>query len=74
MIALGTRELDEYYNMLMEKGAVKGMQPIGDMEWGYRQFMLEDNHGNTLSFFRFSEGGNAGDTDGEEGGTEKDVM
>ncbi|KAK2808915.1 hypothetical protein FQN50_004188 [Emmonsiellopsis sp. PD_5] len=64
MIALGTRQLDDYYTVLMEKGTVKITRPIADMEWGYRQFTLEDNDGNSLTFFRFLEGGNPGDGDG----------
>lgn len=60
MIALGTDELDELYVILKERGIVKIVQPIKDEEWGYRQFSMEDNYGNKLTFFKFLEGGNAG--------------
>ncbi|EGE00465.1 glyoxalase [Trichophyton tonsurans CBS 112818] len=58
MIALGTMELDEYYNILVEKGKAKITAPIEDRQWGYRQFTLEDPDGNEITFFKFLEGGN----------------
>ena len=61
MIALGTRELDEYYNALKAGGMVVIKDPIGDKEWGYRQFTIVDNDGNELTLFRFLEGGNPGE-------------
>ncbi|KAM5460241.1 Nucleolar protein 9 [Microsporum canis] len=60
MIALGTTELDEYYNILTKEGNVKIIKPIEDQPWGYRQFTLEDPDGNKLTFFKFLEGGNPG--------------
>ncbi|KAK2822981.1 hypothetical protein FQN49_007590 [Arthroderma sp. PD_2] len=60
MIALGTTELDEYYNILSKEGKVKITTPIKDQPWGYRQFTLEDPDGNRLTFFKFLEGGNPG--------------
>ena len=60
-IALGTAQLDEFYNSLMAQGNVEISEPIADKEWGYRQFTVKDNDGNALTFFRFLEGGNPGD-------------
>lgn len=60
MIALGTAELDEYYDILVEEGKVKITEPIEDKQWGYRQFTLEDPDGNKITFFKFLEGGNPG--------------
>lgn len=60
MIALGTEELDEFHRILQERGIVKIVEPIKDEEWGYRQFSIEDNSGNVLTFFKFLEGGNPG--------------
>ncbi|OAL73823.1 glyoxalase [Trichophyton violaceum] len=51
MIALGTTELDEYYNILVEEGKVKITEPIEDKQWGYRQFTLEEPDGNEITFF-----------------------
>jgi uncharacterized glyoxalase superfamily protein PhnB len=66
MIALGTAQLDEFYNLLMARGNVEILEPIGDKEWGYRQFTVKDNDGNALTFFRFLEGGNPGDEKNDE--------
>ncbi|KAF3491477.1 glyoxalase family protein [Arthroderma uncinatum] len=60
MIALGTTELDEYYDILTKEGTVKITRPIEDQPWGYRQFTVEDPDGNKLTFFKFLEGGNPG--------------
>ncbi|KAK2763771.1 hypothetical protein FQN54_009388 [Arachnomyces sp. PD_36] len=60
MIALGTDELDEFYGLLNERGVVRIVAQIKDEEWGYRQFAIEDNSGNKLTFFKFLEGGNPG--------------
>ncbi|EFQ98244.1 glyoxalase [Nannizzia gypsea CBS 118893] len=60
MIALGSIELDEYYNILLDEGKVKITKPIEDQPWGYRQFTLEDPDGNEITFFKFLEGGNPG--------------
>ena len=51
MIALGTTELDEYYNILVEEGKVKITEPIEDKQWGYRQVTLEEPDGNEITFF-----------------------
>jgi len=61
MIALGTTELDEYYDRLKSGGRVAITEPIEDTEWGYRQFTIKDNDGNRLTFFKFLEGGNPGE-------------
>ena len=61
MIALGTTQLDEFYNLLKARKKVEISEPIADMEWGYRQFTIKDNDGNALTFFKFLEGGNPGD-------------
>jgi hypothetical protein len=61
MIALGTTQLDEFYNLVMARRKVEISEPIADKEWGYRQFTIKDNDGNALTFFRFLEGGNLGD-------------
>ena len=61
MIALGTTQLDEFYNLLRARKRVEISEPIADMEWGYRQFTIKDNDGNALTFFKFLEGGNPGD-------------
>ncbi|KAF3904971.1 hypothetical protein AA313_de0200631 [Arthrobotrys entomopaga] len=61
MIGLGTRQVDDYYNLLKAEGRVKIVDPIEDKPWGYRQFEIEDPDGNKIQFFRFLEGGNPGD-------------
>ncbi|KAF5860193.1 hypothetical protein ETB97_001836 [Aspergillus alliaceus] len=61
MIALGTRELDEYYQYLKGHKEVQIVQDIEDMEWGFRQFTIKDSDGNRLTFFKFLEGGNPGE-------------
>lgn len=60
MIALGTSELDEYYEVLKALPEVEITEEIEDKPWGYRQFTIRDNDGNLLSFFKFLEGGNPG--------------
>lgn len=59
-IALGTEQIDQYYDALVANGRVKVVHEIGDKPWGYRQFAIEDLDGNKLTFFRFLEGGNPG--------------
>lgn len=63
MIALGTTQLDQYYERLVAEGKVEISMPIEDQPWGYRQFEIKDIDGNRIQFFRFLEGGNPG-TDG----------
>lgn len=65
MIAMGTGQLDEYYNQLLSAGRVEVSAKIEDKPWGYRQFSIKDGDGNTLTFFRFLEGGNPGTDDDE---------
>lgn len=65
MIAMGTEQLDEYYNQLLSAGRVEVSDKIADRSWGYRQFSIKDGDGNTLTFFRFLEGGNPGTDDDE---------
>ena len=61
MVALGTNELDEYYELLKTEGAVKILAIPEDKPWGYRQFTIEDPDRNRLTFFKFLEGGNPGE-------------
>jgi uncharacterized glyoxalase superfamily protein PhnB len=61
MIALGTKQLDEFHNHLQARATVEIVHPIKDEVWGYRQFTIKDNDGNELTFFKFLEGGNPGD-------------
>lgn len=64
MIALGTAQIDEYYEALVREGSVNIVEPVEDKPWGYRQFSIKDQDGNKLTFFRFLEGGNPGTDDG----------
>jgi catechol 2,3-dioxygenase-like lactoylglutathione lyase family enzyme len=80
MIALGAEQLDELFVMLLEQGLYavgrgrqdeffKVVENLKNMEWGFRQFAIEDPDGNKITFFRSLEG-----TNGEEyweGTTEK---
>lgn len=61
MIALGTQELDEYYQYLKGREEVTITEDIEDMPWGFRQFTIRDHDGNRLTFFKFLEGGNPGE-------------
>ncbi|KAJ5384481.1 hypothetical protein N7517_002392 [Penicillium concentricum] len=61
-IALGTSELDEYYNHLRSID-VDIVEDVEDTPWGYRQFSVKDNDGNLLTFFKFLEGGIRGKTE-----------
>ncbi|PKX94859.1 glyoxalase family protein [Aspergillus novofumigatus IBT 16806] len=61
MIGLGTRELDDYYVYLKSQIGVVFSEDIEDKPWGFRQFTIKDNDGNSLTFFKFLEGGNPGD-------------
>lgn len=67
-IAMGTSQLDEYYEELVKAGEdkVSIVEKIEDKPWGYRQFSIKDNDGNKLTFFRFLEGGNPGNDDEAE--------
>ncbi|KAF4759799.1 hypothetical protein HAV15_005643 [Penicillium sp. str.  len=60
MIALGTSQLDEYYNHLRSLDDVEIVEDVEDTPWGYRQFSIKDNDGNILTFFKFLKGGNPG--------------
>ncbi|TEA14520.1 hypothetical protein C8034_v003452 [Colletotrichum sidae] len=56
-----TVKLDAYYEFVMARVAhVAAIEPVRDTAWGYRQFSIEDEDGNTLTFFRFLVGGNLG--------------
>ncbi|KAM0329736.1 hypothetical protein ACHAPQ_006602 [Fusarium lateritium] len=59
-IALGTEQLDMMYKVIsvQRKDVIK--HAIEDKPWGYRQFAIQDPDGNTLTFFKFLEGGNPG--------------
>ena len=59
-IALGTAELDEYWELLSARPEVDVLEKIEDKPWGYRQFTIRDVDGNKLTFFKFLEGGNPG--------------
>ncbi|KAJ5619466.1 hypothetical protein N7510_003450 [Penicillium lagena] len=61
MIALGTSELDEYYEHVKGFPEVEIAEDIEDTPWGFRQFTIKDNDGNLLTFFKFLEGGNPGE-------------
>ncbi|KAE8320030.1 pyridoxal phosphate-dependent transferase [Aspergillus transmontanensis] len=61
MVALGTHELDEYYRYLKGRDEVTIAEDIEDTPWGFRQFTIEDQDGNKLTFFKFLEGGNPGE-------------
>ena len=57
MIAMSKAGLEEYYETLRREGKVKKwIEEIQDKSWGYRQFEVEDEDGNTLLFFAFIEG------------------
>lgn len=64
MISLGTKALDEYYELLKkqegegEGGKVDFAEDIEDKPWGYRQFTVRDPDGNRITFFKFLEGSN----------------
>lgn len=59
-IALGTAELDTFYEKVKEEGRVTIVEKLEDKEWGYRQFAVKDDDGNVLTSFKFLEGGNPG--------------
>lgn len=62
MIAMGTTELDQFYEYVVKLGReiVEIVEPLEDKPWGYRQFTIKDVDGNRLTFFKFLEGGNPG--------------
>lgn len=60
LIAMGTGQIDQYYQALVSTGRVEIEEEIRDRPWGYRQFSVKDVDGNKLTFFRFLEGGNPG--------------
>lgn len=70
MIAMGTHQLDKYYQILVEEGKVEISMPIEDQLWGYRQFEIKDIDGNRIQFFKFIEGGNPGTEDGGDASLE----
>ncbi|KAA8643809.1 hypothetical protein EYZ11_007358 [Aspergillus tanneri] len=61
LIALGTVELDEYYKYLKCRGDVEITDELEDTDWGWRWFTIKDDDGNSLTFFKFLEGGNPGE-------------
>jgi len=61
MIALGTKELDQFYELMTADSDVVVTEPVEDKDWGYRQFSIQDPDENKLTFFKFLEGGNPGD-------------
>lgn len=60
LIAMGTHQIDDYYQALVGAERVEIVEDIADKPWGYRQFSIKDVDGNKLTFFRFLEGGNPG--------------
>ncbi|KAL2200119.1 hypothetical protein P885DRAFT_27838 [Corynascus similis CBS 632.67] len=62
-IALGTTELDDFYRKLQSERLAEIVEELADKEWGYRQFTIRDVDGNTVTFFKFLEGGNPGKED-----------
>lgn len=65
-IGLGTPQVDDFYDHLVQRGKVKITQPALNEEWGYRQFVVEDNDGNVLTFFEFLDDEERLEEDGEE--------
>jgi catechol 2,3-dioxygenase-like lactoylglutathione lyase family enzyme len=61
MIGPGTRELNDYYVYLKSQTGVEFSEDIEDKPWGFQQFKIKDTDGNSLTFFKFLEGGNPGD-------------
>ncbi|GKU17745.1 unnamed protein product [Fusarium langsethiae] len=59
-IALGTKQLDMLYNAIKVERSDVIQEAVQDQPWGYRQFVIKDPDGNTLTFFKFLEGGNPG--------------
>lgn len=49
------------YNTIKVKRSDVIQDAVQDQPWGYRQFAITDPDGNTLTFFRFLEGGNPGE-------------
>ncbi|KAJ3458083.1 hypothetical protein MRS44_012192 [Fusarium solani] len=60
-IALGTTQLDQLHDSLKARDDVEFADEIQDQPWGFRQFAIKDPDGNTLTFFKYLEGGNPGD-------------
>ncbi|KAF4969985.1 hypothetical protein FSARC_2888 [Fusarium sarcochroum] len=59
-IALGTEQLDQLWDAIKTRRSDVIHEEIEDQPWGYRQFAIKDPDGNTLTFFKFLEGGNPG--------------
>ncbi|KAL6913796.1 hypothetical protein ACHAPO_002248 [Fusarium lateritium] len=59
-IALGTEQLDIMYDTIKFQRSNVIQEAVQDQPWGYRQFAIKDPDGNTLTFFKFLEGGNPG--------------
>ncbi|KAM0561642.1 hypothetical protein ACHAPJ_002810 [Fusarium lateritium] len=59
-IALGTEQLDQLWDAIKAQRSDVIYEEIEDQPWGYRQFAIKDPDGNTLTFFKFLEGGNPG--------------
>lgn len=57
-IAIGRKELDEYYELLKKEATVEFVNDIEDTPWGWRMFEVKDEDGNGLQFFAFLEGSN----------------
>ena len=53
MVGLGRKELEEYHDLLVREGRVEIEEGLGDREWGFRQFDVEDLDGNRLQFWAF---------------------
>ncbi|KAI9167881.1 hypothetical protein HJFPF1_04022 [Paramyrothecium foliicola] len=60
VIAMGTTQVKELYEILRNDDRVQITEPIGNTDWGWERFTMRDLDENTLMFFRFLEGGNPG--------------
>ncbi|KAF5012979.1 hypothetical protein FDECE_986 [Fusarium decemcellulare] len=60
-IALGTTQLDLLYESVKAREDVVIADEIQDQPWGFRQFTIKDPDGNSLTFFKYLEGGNPGE-------------
>lgn len=57
LIAMGTNELDEYYQALLKGGRARVTEGVEDKPWGYRQFTIKDTDNNRLGILSFSRRG-----------------
>jgi uncharacterized glyoxalase superfamily protein PhnB len=55
MVAMGSDELEPWYEKLHADSRIKITEDIKDMPWGYRQFTITDPDGHSLTFFKILE-------------------